>query len=203
MRQKSPPSLPARACSCTPSTAPPHRWGARLFLATAERGDRDARTHLITLAYAGCRLSDALAFTADRVDPAAGILVFESIKKRRDGICRAVPLPPALLETLDGPRHARDARQARQRKQHASLRLHVDVDEVFYMPDGEVEFLLGDRRAVAGRGALAFIPRGTGHGSQVGDAGARLPNLCTPAGFEQSVTTLGGEVAARTMLPVG
>jgi len=26
--------------------------------------------------------------------------VFESLKKRRDGIYRAVPVPPALIETL-------------------------------------------------------------------------------------------------------
>jgi integrase/recombinase XerD len=72
-----------------------------LFLKAAERGDRDARTLCMTLTYAGCRLSEALALTADRVDLAAGVLVFESLKKRRAGIYRAVPVPPALLETLD------------------------------------------------------------------------------------------------------
>jgi integrase len=46
-----------------------------------------------------CRLSEAL--TADRVDFAAGTLVFESLKKRRSGIYRAVPVPPALLDALD------------------------------------------------------------------------------------------------------
>jgi integrase/recombinase XerD len=51
------------------------------------------------LAYAGCRLSEAL--TADRVDLAASMLVIESLKKRRSGIYHAVPMPPALLETLN------------------------------------------------------------------------------------------------------
>jgi integrase len=55
----------------------------------------------MTLAYAGCRLSEALALTADRVDLVAGVLVFESLKKRRAGIYRAVPVPPALLEALN------------------------------------------------------------------------------------------------------
>ena len=55
----------------------------------------------MTLAYAGCRLSEALALTVDRVDFAAGQLVLESLKKRRSGIYRAVPVPPALLEALD------------------------------------------------------------------------------------------------------
>jgi integrase/recombinase XerD len=31
----------------------------------------------------------------------AGLLVLESLKKRRSGIYRAVPVPPALLEALD------------------------------------------------------------------------------------------------------
>jgi integrase/recombinase XerD len=53
------------------------------------------------LAYAGCRLSEALALTVDRIDLAAGQVVLESLKKRRIGIYRAVPVPPVLLEALD------------------------------------------------------------------------------------------------------
>ena len=53
----------------------------------------------MTLAYAGSRLSAALALTADRVDLGAGVLVFETLQKRQAGIYRAVPVPPALLET--------------------------------------------------------------------------------------------------------
>jgi integrase len=55
----------------------------------------------MTLAYAGCRLSEALALTVDRVDLAAGTLIFETMKKRRAGVFRAVPVPPALLDSLD------------------------------------------------------------------------------------------------------
>ena len=71
------------------------------FLRQAEQADRAVRTLCMTLAYAGCRLSEALALTADRVDLAAGVLVFESLKKRRTGIFRSVPVPPALLDALD------------------------------------------------------------------------------------------------------
>ena len=55
----------------------------------------------MTLTYAGSRLSEALALTADRVDLAARALVFETLKKRQAGIYRAVPVPPALLDALD------------------------------------------------------------------------------------------------------
>jgi len=71
------------------------------FLAVAERADRQVRTLCMTLTYAGCRLSEALELTADRVDLAAGVLIFESLKKRRPGVFRAVPVPPPLLEALN------------------------------------------------------------------------------------------------------
>jgi integrase/recombinase XerD len=71
------------------------------FLREAERADRLVRTLCMTLAYAGSRLSEALALTVDRVDLAAGVLVFETLKKRQAGIYRAVPVPPALLDALD------------------------------------------------------------------------------------------------------
>ena len=63
------------------------------FLKAAECADREDRTLCMTLTYSGCRLSEALALTVDRVDLAAGLLVFESLKKRRTGIYRAVPVP--------------------------------------------------------------------------------------------------------------
>ncbi len=84
--------------------------GARKYLTASERdaflrqadvADRPVRTLCMTLAHAGCRLSEALALTADRVDLAAGVLTIESLKKRRTGIYRAVPVPPALLDALD------------------------------------------------------------------------------------------------------
>jgi len=65
--------------------------------------------------YAGCRLSEALVLTADRVDLAAGVLVFESLKKRRTGLYRTVPVPPVLLDALDLVHGVRE-RQARRGK---------------------------------------------------------------------------------------
>jgi len=71
------------------------------FLREADRADRAVRTLCMTLTYSGCRLSEVLALTVDRVDLAAGVLTFESLKKRRDGVYRSVPVPPVLLEALD------------------------------------------------------------------------------------------------------
>jgi integrase/recombinase XerD len=70
------------------------------FLKAAGRASRNVRTFCETLAHTGCRISEALALTGDRVDTGAGVLVFESLKKRRRGVFRAVPVPPAFLKTL-------------------------------------------------------------------------------------------------------
>ena len=67
----------------------------------AEAGPRESRTLCLVLAYSGCRLSEALALTAERVDLAAGTLVFESLKKRGNGLYRAEPVPRAVIDALD------------------------------------------------------------------------------------------------------
>jgi integrase len=48
--------------------------------------------------YTGCRISEALALTARRVDIGGQTIIFESLKKRRRGIYRAVPVPETLIE---------------------------------------------------------------------------------------------------------
>ena len=71
------------------------------FRTAAEAAPREVRTYCWTLLYTGCRPSEALALTADRVDFQAAVLTFESRKKRRQGVYRAVPAPATLLDALD------------------------------------------------------------------------------------------------------
>jgi integrase len=92
-----------------------------VFLRAADVADRPVRTLCMVLAYAGCRLSEALALTADRVDLAAGVLTIENLKKRRAGIYRAVPVPPALLETLDMVHGIREAQSRRGKSRSERL----------------------------------------------------------------------------------
>ena len=71
------------------------------FREAAEQAPREVRTYCHTLLYTGCRPSEALALTANRVDFQAQAITFESRKKRRPGVYRAVPAPAALLDALD------------------------------------------------------------------------------------------------------
>ena len=73
-------------------------WTA--FLGASEAAAPEVNTFCQTLAYSGCRISEALALTADRVDLADGLLVLECLKKRQRGVYRAVPVPPTFLATL-------------------------------------------------------------------------------------------------------
>jgi len=83
------------------------------FLRAAERAPRDVRTLCGVLAFTGCRISEALALTVDRVDLAGRLIVFESLKKRRKGVYRGVPVPPALLDALDLVHGIRQLQQGR------------------------------------------------------------------------------------------
>jgi integrase len=71
------------------------------FLATAMRHNRHVRTFCSVLYYTGCRISEALHMTTRLVDFADQVVIVESLKKRRKGVYRAIPVPPSLLDTLD------------------------------------------------------------------------------------------------------
>ncbi len=94
--------------------------GLRKYLTAQERCDflrasvsRPDRVHTLcaTLAHTGCRISEALGLTAARVDLGDEVLIFESLKKRRRGVYRAVPVPPSFLRCLDRVHGIAEARR--------------------------------------------------------------------------------------------
>ena len=85
----------------------------------------------------------------------------------------------------------------------AASHVHRDMDEIFYVLEGDVTFLLDDRIAPVRKGGMTFVPRGTVHGFRIDSEVARVLNIYTPAGFEKVVTMLGEPTAARTLPPTG
>ena len=83
------------------------------FLSAAETAPREVRTFSMVLACTGCRISEALALTGDRVDLTSHTIIFETLKKRRRGIYRAVPVPPALTDALNLAHAIREAQNGR------------------------------------------------------------------------------------------
>lgn len=70
------------------------------FLTAATTAPPEVFTFCSTLTHSGCRISEALALTGSRVDIPAGVLILESLKKRRKGVFRAVPVPQGFLQRL-------------------------------------------------------------------------------------------------------
>jgi integrase/recombinase XerD len=81
-----------------------------LFLRTAATCLGEVRTFCNVLAYAGCHLTEALELTFERVDAKRQPLTFESLKKRRVGVFRTVPVSPQLIEMLDQVHNVRERR---------------------------------------------------------------------------------------------
>ena len=82
------------------------RQGRRLYLTAKERGafveaangaPREARTFCLVLVYTGCRISEALALTPRSFDFSGRAIVLETLKKRRAGVYRTVPMPQNAL----------------------------------------------------------------------------------------------------------
>jgi integrase len=83
----------------------------RAFLAAAAKAPREVRTFCGVLHATGCRVSEALALTAGSIDLSGRVVVFESLKKRRRDVYRALPVPPALLDMLDLVHGIREAQR--------------------------------------------------------------------------------------------
>lgn len=86
------------------------RSGGRKYLSSAERkafcqaiateADLSRKAFLLTLFHTGCRISEALNVIAGRIDLRNGTVTFETLKRRKRGCFRAVPVPNKLTGIL-------------------------------------------------------------------------------------------------------
>lgn len=73
----------------------------RRFLDAARRQSPQIETFCHMLAHSGARISEVLAMRPGNVDVNAGLVVIESLKKRRRGVFRQVPMPGSLLRRIE------------------------------------------------------------------------------------------------------
>ena len=71
------------------------------FVEAARKAPPEIETFCLTLAYTGARISEVLALVPLRIDTPARAIIIESLKKRKRGIYRAVPVPTDLLRRLN------------------------------------------------------------------------------------------------------
>lgn len=82
----------------------------RTFLRAAEKEpDLSRRAFCLTLFYTGCRISEALNLTVERIDRTQQCVVFETLKRRKRGEFRAVPVPEGLITLLGEIQPEREA----------------------------------------------------------------------------------------------
>ncbi|MBF0461983.1 MAG: tyrosine-type recombinase/integrase [Magnetococcales bacterium] len=90
------------------------------FLNAARHMPQEVYTLCAVLAYSGARLSEVLALTPERIDTNARLVIIECLKKRQQGVFRAVPIPPDLIMGLE---RVHGVAAARQNPSHARDRL--------------------------------------------------------------------------------
>ncbi len=73
----------------------------KAFLKEAQNRPDDVELFCLTLCYSGARISEVLNLTPQRIDVSAGVIIIETLKKRKRGIFRAVPLPDFLIKRLN------------------------------------------------------------------------------------------------------
>ena len=92
-----------------------------------------------------------------------------------------------LARTSDTPRFTFgiiEIAPGRMLEQH----VHDDEDDAFYIVEGEMTFLLGDRRVPAPPGTFVLVPPGVLHGfHNEQDVPVRMLNIHAPAGFDRRI----------------
>jgi integrase/recombinase XerD len=73
----------------------------RRFIRAAQRAPSDVRAFCLMLNWSGGRISEVLALTPAAIDIESGVANLHTLKRRKRGIVRQVPLPGELLCALD------------------------------------------------------------------------------------------------------
>ena len=76
----------------------------RAFMDVAKLAEPEVRAFCLVLAYTGARVSEVLSLTPARFDFSARMVVIETLKRRRRGVFRGIPLPPVAFDEQEGER---------------------------------------------------------------------------------------------------
>lgn len=83
---------------------------------TAKNSTPAAANFCLTLAYTGCRISEALELTPERVDLSDKSITVRTLKQRDKIKYRSVPCPDTLLDAVELVHSVRKARRSRKLK---------------------------------------------------------------------------------------
>lgn len=83
----------------------------RRFTQAARRAPLDAQLFCLVLSLSGARISEILALTPAAIDFDSGVANITTLKRRRRGLVRQVPLPRKILGELNQAFHLRRAQR--------------------------------------------------------------------------------------------
>lgn len=89
----------------------------KIFERTADNAGKEEGTFALMLLHSGCRISEALNLKYTSIDFSAQSVTFETLKKRKKGVFRQVPLPPEFLRRLDDIFKVKEIQKDPKRKQ--------------------------------------------------------------------------------------
>lgn len=87
------------------------------------------------------------------------------------------------------------------RRMAVPLHSHSQEDEVWYVLEGEIAFVLGDQTCLAGPGSFIYVPRGTPHTFQVKSETARWFGLGLDGRLDQWFFETGAPAQSLTLPP--
>ncbi len=86
------------------------------FIAAANAHERaEVRTLCLTLAYTGCRISEALELTPIRIDLSEKAITFRTLKQREKVKYRSVPCPDTAIDALELVHRVRKAQKSKRK----------------------------------------------------------------------------------------
>jgi integrase/recombinase XerD len=142
--------------------------GRRKYLSGAERRaffeaiiiepDELRRTFCQTLYFTGCRISEALSVTVERIDLQEKNFAFETLKRRRRGVFRAVPVPNDLASACA----------------KAAVGLEPSA-RLWPFSRATAYRLVKGHMAAAGIGGIMACPKGLRHGFAVACLSQKIP----------------------------
>jgi mannose-6-phosphate isomerase-like protein (cupin superfamily) len=83
----------------------------------------------------------------------------------------------------------------------APLHTHQRESEGFYVLEGEVRFVVGDRSLTVGPGSFAFVPPGVRHAFRVVSPQAKFLTIVAPAGLRAFFEEMGQPAVRRELPP--
>ena len=82
--------------------------------------------------------------------------------------------------------------------------VHANEDESFYVLEGEVELLIGERTVRVAAGSSAYLPRGVVHTfKNVGETPSRMLAVVSPGGLEEFFLEAGEAATEGSRPPEG